>query len=174
MQILGYNVYHMFECVIVRGKSHMEICEEAVIAQNNRFSGIKRYDRADFDKWFAEYDVRPESTVLNALIMILRFQCLVELPSFLGPAVIEAYAEEPDVKFILVEREPTKWVASLTKTGGNLLKALNGFPLALLKYFDSLLYRFVSLNRIVFWSFTDCKNPGDPDYEVAMHRNYEE
>lgn len=39
----------------------MEICEEAVIAQNNRFSGIKRYDRADFNKWFAEYDVKPYS-----------------------------------------------------------------------------------------------------------------
>lgn len=59
MQILGYKAYHMFECVIVRGTEHMEICEEAVIAQNNRFSGIKRYDRADFDKWFADYNVRP-------------------------------------------------------------------------------------------------------------------
>ena len=43
----------------------MEIGEEAVIAQNNRFSGIKRYDRADFDKWFADYNVRPSQLTIE-------------------------------------------------------------------------------------------------------------
>ncbi|KAJ5310638.1 uncharacterized protein N7443_003099 [Penicillium atrosanguineum] len=156
MQILGYKAYHMFECVIVRGKDHMEICEEAVVAQNNRFSGIKRYDRVDFDKWFADYN------------------CLVEIPSFVGPAIIEAYVEEPDVKFILVEREPTKWVTSLNNSGGKLIKTLHGFPLVFLKYFDVVLYRFITLNQTCFWSFSDGNNPNDPDFEVALHRNYAE
>ncbi|KAJ5675006.1 uncharacterized protein N7477_004940 [Penicillium maclennaniae] len=156
MQILGYKAYHLFECVIVRGKDHMEVCEEAVIAQNNRFSGMKRYDRADFDKWFADYN------------------CLVEIQSFLGPAIIEAYVQDPDVKFILVEREPTKWVASLNNTAGGLMKALHGFPLVFLKYFDSILYRFVTLNQTCLWSFSDRNNPTDPDFEVALRRNYAE
>lgn len=57
MQILGFKPYHSYECMIVHGVPHMEVEYEAVMAQHNRFSGIKRYDRADFEKWFAEYDV---------------------------------------------------------------------------------------------------------------------
>lgn len=35
----------------------MQIFKEAVIAQFNRMAGIQRYNRTDFDKWLADYDV---------------------------------------------------------------------------------------------------------------------
>lgn len=57
MQILGYNTYHMYECCAVNGLPHMEILGEAIVAQHNRLSGIKRFTRDDFEKWFANYDV---------------------------------------------------------------------------------------------------------------------
>lgn len=58
MKILGYKPYHMAEVVLEGGAPHMEVLTEAITAQYNRFSGIKRYNRQDFDKWLAEYDVR--------------------------------------------------------------------------------------------------------------------
>lgn len=57
MQILGYKSYHIYECCMVHGESHIEVFKEAMTAQFNRLSGIKRYTKADLDKWLAEYDV---------------------------------------------------------------------------------------------------------------------
>jgi hypothetical protein len=56
MQILGYKPYHMKEVFTV-GITHMKILQEVVLANHNHFLGIKRYDKADFEKWFADYDV---------------------------------------------------------------------------------------------------------------------
>jgi hypothetical protein len=58
MKILGYKPYHFYEVVFGHGKPHMKALLEAMTAQHNRFSGIKRFDRADFDKLTADYDVR--------------------------------------------------------------------------------------------------------------------
>jgi hypothetical protein len=57
MKILGYKPYHMAEVVLQCGAIHMDILTEAIKAQYNRFSGIKRYKKQDFDKWLSEYDV---------------------------------------------------------------------------------------------------------------------
>jgi hypothetical protein len=57
MKILGYKPYHMYEVVLVQGKQGMAVLLEAVTAQHNRLSGIKRFDKADFDKLTADYDV---------------------------------------------------------------------------------------------------------------------
>jgi hypothetical protein len=40
----------------------MEICSEAITAQYNRLSGVKKYNRADYDKWLGDYDVSPMFT----------------------------------------------------------------------------------------------------------------
>lgn len=56
MQILGYRTYHILEC-LMHGLPHLEIFKEAITAQFNRLSGIKRYSKADLDKWLANYDV---------------------------------------------------------------------------------------------------------------------
>lgn len=57
MQILGYKSYHIYECCAVHGVPHIEILNEAITAQYNRLSGIRRYTKADLDKWLADYDV---------------------------------------------------------------------------------------------------------------------
>ncbi|KAJ5652838.1 hypothetical protein N7507_010264 [Penicillium longicatenatum] len=156
LQILGFKPYHMFECVIVNGVPHIEVLHEAVLAQHNRFSGITRYSRNDFDKWFAEYD------------------SLVEIPAMLGPAVIEAYVEEPEVKFLLVERDPAKWAASINNTAGPIMKQARSFPLNILKYFDHALNVFLSQSVLVYDVLADSTYPGGPGNEAALQRNYTE
>jgi hypothetical protein len=52
--MLGYRPYHMYE-VVSGGVTQMSILEEAV---NAKYNGIgKPYGKAEFDKWFADYDV---------------------------------------------------------------------------------------------------------------------
>lgn len=57
MQILGFRTYHLVECIANRGLPHMEVFEEAVTAEHNSLSGIKKYDRADYDRWLGDYSV---------------------------------------------------------------------------------------------------------------------
>lgn len=61
MNILGFKTYHFAECVLNRGLPHLQFFNEAVTAQYNRLSGVKRYNKADFEKWMAEYDVSKPS-----------------------------------------------------------------------------------------------------------------
>lgn len=57
MQILGFKTYHLYECIAVHGLPHMEVFEEAVIAQCNDLSGIKKFSKSDYERWLGEYDV---------------------------------------------------------------------------------------------------------------------
>lgn len=57
MQILGFKTYHIRECVVVNDLVHVKIFQEAITAYYNQLSGIKRYNRADCEKWLANYDV---------------------------------------------------------------------------------------------------------------------
>ncbi|PIG85736.1 hypothetical protein AARAC_004077 [Aspergillus arachidicola] len=155
MRILGFSPYHMTEACF-SGPVHMKILEEAVISQHNRFSGIKRYERAEFDKWLSEYD------------------CFIELPSYLGSQALEVYAEDPDVKFILTHRDPDKWVTSMDNTIANVLRMATSFPMNILKHFDIILKCFFRLNQVMFWAISDGTNPGDPNNEAALRRNYVE
>lgn len=51
--MLGYRPYHMYE--VVQSTAHMGIFEEAL---NAKYYGVgKPYGKAEFDKWFADYDV---------------------------------------------------------------------------------------------------------------------
>lgn len=57
MKILGYRPYHLFECIFVHDVTHLKIFKQAVIAQFNWFSGIKRLKKDECEKWLADYDV---------------------------------------------------------------------------------------------------------------------
>ena len=57
MKILGYKPYHAYELLTAGGALHMELAEEAITAHHGHSSGSRRFDRADYDKWMAEYDV---------------------------------------------------------------------------------------------------------------------
>ncbi|GFF42017.1 hypothetical protein IFM51744_05002 [Aspergillus udagawae] len=156
MKILGYKPYHMYEVVLVQGKPGMEALLEAVTAQHNRLSGIKRFDKTDLDKLTADYD------------------CLVEIPSFLSPALLDEYAQDPEVKFILTERDPDRWAKSINGTAGFIVNAAASFPLNLLKHFDEELGIFLALNTTLYGASADGTKPGQMGNEAALRRNYVE
>lgn len=55
--MLGYTPYHMID-VMFKGRSpHMKVFTEAIIANHNQLSGIKRYETLDLERWVGNYDV---------------------------------------------------------------------------------------------------------------------
>jgi tubulin beta len=47
----------MIDVLFKGGLPHMKVFQEAIIAQHNPFSAIKRYESVELDKWMAGYDV---------------------------------------------------------------------------------------------------------------------
>lgn len=156
MKILGYKPYHMYECAGVQGPPHMRTLEEAVIAQHNRLSGYRKYERPDFDRWLGDYD------------------CIVEIASFIGKDIIKSYANDPDVKFILTERNPEKWAKSVNNTAAKVVTMGSQFPMSVLKHFDEMLSSFISLNITVYRAFAGSTAPGDPENERMLTEFYKE
>ncbi|KAE8360395.1 hypothetical protein BDV27DRAFT_167849 [Aspergillus caelatus] len=156
LEMLGYTPYHMID-VMYKGRSpHMKVFTEAIIANHNQLSGIKRYETPDMDRWIGNYD------------------CLMEIPSYIGSRAMQGYIEDPDVKFIVTERTPEKWVRSIENTLGEAVKAAHQFPLNILKRFDSELGHFLHLATVMYWAYADGANPGDSNSEVALYKNYVE
>ncbi|QMW26966.1 hypothetical protein G4B84_002255 [Aspergillus flavus NRRL3357] len=156
LEMLGYTPYHMID-VMFKGRSpHMKVFTEAIIANHNQLSGIKRYETPDLERWVGNYD------------------CLMEIPSYIGSRAMRGYIEDPDVKFIVTERSPEKWVRSIDNTIGEAVKAAHKFPLNILKRFDSELGHFLHLATVMYWAYADGANPGDADSEAALYQNYVE
>jgi hypothetical protein len=63
----------MYE-VVNGGCTHMAILEEALKA---KYQGVgKPYEKAEFDKWFANYDVRISLTSPNAFYLVFFFSLI--------------------------------------------------------------------------------------------------
>ncbi|UNI21305.1 hypothetical protein JDV02_007306 [Purpureocillium takamizusanense] len=140
--------------VIEHGSDHMKVLIEAICAEHNRFSGIQRYRKDDYARWFANYD------------------CLIEVPFFMGSEAIEAYVDDPDVRFLLTERDPDKWVTSINNTVAGVVQMASAFPIRLLKHFNDDLYYFFLLNELIYASISDSTLPGDAENRSNMRRNY--
>jgi hypothetical protein len=101
-------------------------------------------------------------------------QCLIEIPSFLGPALLDEYVQDPEVKFILTERDPDRWAKSVNGTVGFIIKAAASLPLNILRHFDEELGGFLALNDTLYGVIADGTMPGQPGNEAALRRNYAE
>ncbi|CEJ55879.1 hypothetical protein PMG11_02109 [Penicillium brasilianum] len=154
MNMLGFKTYHFAECVLEKGLPHLRFFREAITAQYNRLSGVKRYNKADFEKWMAEYD------------------CMVEIPSYMGKDLLGAYADDPDVKFILTERQPEKWARSVNNSAGGVVKMAESFPMNILKNFDPTLCEFMRINILIYDALARGTRPGDPDNEEELCTYY--
>ncbi|ATY64460.1 hypothetical protein A9K55_004348 [Cordyceps militaris] len=125
-QMLGYKPYHMYECVM-NGYTHMSLLNEAL---RNKYLGEgKPYDKADFDKWLANYDT------------------VVEIPSYFVEEFIEYY---PNAMFILTERDLGAWDKSLSHLVTTVTKACHSFPLNVVYRLDNQIAMFTDLNE-TFW-----------------------
>ncbi|KAK8087243.1 hypothetical protein PG994_002217 [Apiospora phragmitis] len=142
LKVLGFKPYHMVE-VFANGADHARYMTEGLAASAE--GTFPPYGRAEFDKWFADYDI------------------IVEMPFFMLTETVEAY---PDAKFLLMERDPDKWAKSWLNTIGPLTLQFSQFPISITKYFNPLsraMGRFAVLNRRLFFK-------SDQNDEAA-HRN---
>lgn len=174
--MLGYQPYHMIE-VATNGVRDCRLFAEAIRSADavpchetddadadddatrrhrDQAPPSRPYGRAELDKWFAGYDV------------------VIEVPSYLGPAVIGAYAADPDVKFILTERDPDAWVRSYDRSVGALLRATRVMPLRLLQHFDTFNREFFRLTGLMWSVFADGRAPEDPAALPVLRKRYVE
>ncbi|KAE8151539.1 hypothetical protein BDV25DRAFT_152531 [Aspergillus avenaceus] len=154
LEMLGYTPYHMIDLMFKGKEPHMKTFREGIVAHNNRFSGVKRYETPDLDRWIGEYD------------------CLMEIPSYIGLRSLQRYIDDPDVKFIVTERSPDKWVKSINSTIGEAIKLAAQLPLCVLKRFDSELGHFLHLAQVMYWAYSDGAQPGDANCDAALRQNY--
>ncbi|KAI8628236.1 hypothetical protein F5Y19DRAFT_476646 [Xylariaceae sp. FL1651] len=120
---LGYKPYHMAE-VLITGVPAIKILMDGMVAE--MFHEGKPYGRAEFDKWFADYDV------------------ITEIPFYMLRSVLKAY---PDAKFLLTERNPEKWAKSFENTVGITEQRMNTLPMSMLNYFDGRASHLGFFNR---------------------------
>lgn len=86
--------------------------------------------------------------------------------------VIEAYANDPDVKFILTERSPEKWAKSVNNSAAQVANMAYTFPFNILKYFSETLDHFLSMNTLVYTAIANGTKIGDADNEKILCKYY--
>ncbi|KAI1760996.1 P-loop containing nucleoside triphosphate hydrolase protein [Hypoxylon sp. FL1150] len=131
LKILGYKPYHMAE-VLKTGPTAIQILIDGLMAET--FHKGKPYGRAEFDKWFADYDV------------------IIEMPFFMLHSTLKAY---PDAKFLLTERNPDKWAKSFVNTIGKLTTAFRSFPMVIFKHFDAFAYNMSTMGLAIQSYYTN-------------------
>jgi hypothetical protein len=92
----------------------------------------------------------------------------------MGMDMIEAYAQDPNVKFILTERSPEKWAKPVNNTAAKVATMAGQFPFSILKYFDASLYTFLELNVVMYQGLAGGTKPGGPGNEQMLVRYYKE
>ncbi|KAJ2992690.1 hypothetical protein NUW58_g2082 [Xylaria curta] len=113
---LGYKPYHMAE-VLAAGVPALKIMTDGMNAE--LFHEGTPYGRAEFDKWFANYDI------------------IIEMPFLMLRSTLKAY---PDAKFLLTERDPEKWAKSYLNTIGLSTMRFRTFPMSVFKKFDGFAF----------------------------------
>ncbi|KAK7962527.1 uncharacterized protein PG986_003352 [Apiospora aurea] len=100
-------------------------------------------------------------------------QVIIEIPSFFLDVIYQAYGNEPDVKFLLTERDPDAWVRSATNGPAELLVALDTpGPLGLSRHFDAFNDEFFNPASLMYESMAEGKGPEDPGAQAALRRHY--
>ncbi|KAI1211080.1 P-loop containing nucleoside triphosphate hydrolase protein [Annulohypoxylon truncatum] len=147
---LGFKPYHMAE-VLKAGAPAVKIMNDGLNAE--MFHIGEPYTRAEFDKWFADYDV------------------INEMPFFMLHSIIKAY---PDAKFLLTERNPEKWAKSFVNTIGMLAVQLKSFPMSVFRFFDEFTYGMGYMGNAVLGYYSNGYGltPTGQKYLAENYRNY--
>lgn len=87
---------------------------------------------------------------------------------------MDAYIDDPNVKFILTERSPKLFSRSIQNTVGQVVRAGHSFPLVLFKYLDTYNWEFFSLVDDMYRVYTQGKWPKDPGSDQSIEQWYEQ
>ncbi|KAF3060882.1 putative nad dependent epimerase protein [Daldinia childiae] len=131
LKLLGFKPYHMAE-VLKTGPQALHILNDGLRAE--MFHEGKPYGRAEFDKWFADYDI------------------IIEMPFFMIRSVLKTY---PDAKFLLTERNPDKWAKSFENTIGMMYTKFNSLPMSIFRHFDGFASGMSSMGRMLVDYYTN-------------------
>jgi len=122
LSIFSDKSYHMFEALTL-GTTHLQLYNESLRC---KFLGEgKPYEKADFDKWFANYDA------------------IVEIPQFFVEELIEFY---PNAKYILVERDLNAWERSMLNIFPYLMAQCKSFQMNMAKHFEGYIQAFIDVH----------------------------
>ncbi|TLD21136.1 hypothetical protein PspLS_09232 [Pyricularia sp. CBS 133598] len=95
LKTLGYSPCHMYEMIFVHGEEHLHRLSDAIEAERHH-GQVPAMDLDDF---------------LNG-----QYDAFVEIGSFFPLTTLACYLPDPDVKWILAERDPAAWAGSLDET----------------------------------------------------------
>lgn len=99
-------------------------------------------------------------------------QCVIEMPWFFDSDVVEAYVNDPDVKFILTDRDPDKWVKSYNSTLGAGALDTYRFPWNVLYPWNKTLGPITAFIRNHYNIVSNHTSPGDPDNAQNLKDHY--
>ncbi|KAI2624421.1 P-loop containing nucleoside triphosphate hydrolase protein [Hypoxylon sp. NC1633] len=147
---LGFRPFHMIE-IVKSGPKAIRIMNDAQKA--DLFLDGKPYGRAEFDKWFADYDI------------------IIEMPFFMLHSLVRAY---PEAKFFLTERNPEKWATSFASTVGWAATKFRTFPMSVFLYFDAFASCMSSVVgiQVAYFSNGHWLTPEGRKYLVENYREY--
>ncbi|KAI0017055.1 P-loop containing nucleoside triphosphate hydrolase protein [Xylariomycetidae sp. FL0641] len=148
MEMMGYKPYHM-KTVFEHGASHLQVLNDALDAKYNGKG--KPYGKAEFDKWFADYDA------------------LLDVCSFFGPELIEAY---PDAKFILTYRDAEKWLTSVNNTQLKMVNLVSTFPIPYLAYLNGFMAAWIRFAGLAPKHLWHDKPPGTDSEALKTYNNH--
>lgn len=127
----------------------MDIFNEALKA---KYYGIgEPYGKAEFDKWFADYD------------------CLVEIPAFFAEDIIAAY---PDAQFIHVDRDPDKWLTSILTVIGSVELVLDSSTIKAMALYDPFIKSWRDVHKTIFGVLRHDHGPEDSVSSEVLRSDY--
>jgi hypothetical protein len=134
---------------VVQSTTHMGIFEQALNAKH--FGVGKPYGKAEFDKWFADYDT------------------LVEIPAFFVEDIVAAY---PNATYIHVDRDAEKWATSVTNVLGTVEPLLDASYMKLMATYDVFIRRYISLHVMLLRVLFHERKSSDPVAQKMMKNDY--
>lgn len=88
--------------------------------------------------------------------------------------MLEAYADDPDVLFILVERNPDRWATSVNNSIGKDTTGLFKFTMNILTPWNKQLHVFTTFNKYWYGVWSSSTTYGAADNHAGLCRAYTE
>lgn len=149
LKTLGYTPFHMYEVTFKNGDRELLKLADAIEAEQHR--GV--VPSIDLDDLLKGYDA------------------FVEIGSFFPLTTLHRYLPDPDVKWILTERDPASWTRSIDETIGDVYRACSSADARVLGLFNPWLGLMSRWLEVVFKRWGG-KRPGEPGLSTAMQSSF--
>ncbi|TLD08855.1 uncharacterized protein PgNI_07782 [Pyricularia grisea] len=150
LKTLGYSPCHMYEMIFVHGEEHLRKLSDAMEAEQHR----GQVPAMDIDDFLAgQYDA------------------FVEIGSFFPLTTLHCYLPDPNVKWILAERDPARWVSSLDETVAYVYRSCSAVDARVLGVVDPW-FRAQRRWLAAWFRRWGGRVPGEPGYKERLQSSY--